>query len=107
VQLATWGYHTCVRLGSGAVRCWGRNTAGQLGDGRTDHQDCSAGDVGWQDCSPVPVAVSGLPDTTEVATGYAHSCARSGSGTVVCWGENDHGQMGDGTSSAATPRVAP
>ena len=50
-------------------------------------------------------AVPGLADIVEVAIGYArHACARAKDGTVKCWGQNDKGQLGDGTTtSRATP----
>ncbi len=78
--------HTCVRLTSGAVRCWGSNSNGQLGDGTRRTR-------------LVPVAVRGLPGiVTQVQVGNQHSCARRADGTVWCWGRNDSGQLGDGTT---------
>ena len=53
---------SCALLGDGAARCWGENAKGQLGDGTTQS-------------SAVPVAVSGLTNGAEIATGTAHACA--------------------------------
>jgi hypothetical protein len=45
-----------------------------------------------------------LSNAVAVVSGYAHSCALLGTGTVRCWGENASGQLGDGTT---TDRRAP
>ena len=72
--------HTCAVMGSGAVRCWGFNGYGQLGDGTT---------LG----SPVPVDVTGLATgIMAVAAGGYHACALTAAGGVKCWGRNDKGQ---------------
>ncbi len=93
--LKCWGYnnlgqvgdgrHTCIALTTGAVRCWGVNEYGQLGDGtETDRL--------------TPTRVTGLPSPVAgVAPGNDHTCARTTSGTAVCWGANSSGQLGDGT----------
>ena len=77
--------HTCVVLDNGNVRCWGLNSAGQLGYGNT-------GVVGktriGDDETPKtegPVDFGG-PDAVEVATGSFHSCAILEGGDVRCWG---------------------
>jgi Regulator of chromosome condensation (RCC1) repeat len=38
IELRAGNEHTCVRLDSGAVKCWGSNGRGQLGDGTTIHR---------------------------------------------------------------------
>jgi hypothetical protein len=52
------------------------------------------------------VVVVGLSDAVSVATGYFHSCAARRSGEVVCWGNNDWGELGDGTFSSSLVPVA-
>src|SRR5213594_888893 len=79
------GFHTCVRIPDGTIQCWGRNNAGQLGDPAT---------TAFQ--SPTPVRVAGLSATAVTAGGF-HTCALPGDGTVRCWGQNDLGQLGNGT----------
>jgi alpha-tubulin suppressor-like RCC1 family protein len=45
-----------------------------------------------------------LPGATGVASGGAHACAVTADRTVVCWGDNRYGQLGDGsTTDASTP----
>jgi len=71
-------------LGTGELRCWGWNAAGQLGDGTTVDR-------------ALPVTVAGLPATSTVAGGGFHTCAIGQDKRVFCWGSNDSGQLGDGT----------
>jgi alpha-tubulin suppressor-like RCC1 family protein len=72
---------------SGQVYCWGLNSEGQLGNGTTTSSD-------------VPVAVTGLPTAAvQVAAGALHACAVLTNGKVFCWGENNDGQLGNGTTT--------
>jgi alpha-tubulin suppressor-like RCC1 family protein len=89
------GNHVCAVKEDGTVRCWGSNSSGQLGNG--------AGGTGQFSASPV--TVSGLTDAVAVAAGAEHSCALRATGSVACWGSNDRGRLGDGTST--TPRLTP
>lgn len=82
---------TCAVV-SGAAKCWGTNTNGQLGDGTTVTRGA-------------PVDVVSLSDgVVKVAPGVNFSCALLSSGGVKCWGYNNTGQLGDGTT---TSRLAP
>jgi hypothetical protein len=75
------------------VMCRGANDEGQLGRG-----SAGAFDEQW-------VRISGATGWWTVAMGDAHACALAADSTAVCWGRNDHGQLGRGTTSAfeATP----
>ena len=78
-------FHNCALQADGAVRCWGNNSNGQLGDGTTTNRS-------------VPTAVPGLTGVVALASGYLHSCAVQADGAVRCWGRNSNGQLGDGTT---------
>src|SRR5437867_4270855 len=81
------GFHTCARFPDGTLECWGRNDSGQLGDPATTSFN-----------SVTPVRVTGITSAIAVAAGGFHTCALLADGTVRCWGENDFGQLGNGTS---------
>ena len=89
VEVAAGGSHTCARLDTGAVRCWGANTYGQLGYANTqtigdDESPAAAGDV----------PLGGL--AVQISAGGSHTCAVLESGAVRCWGGNLGGQLGYG-----------
>lgn len=87
--------HACAVKTDGTVWCWGVNGQGELGDGTLTGQTC-----GGLFCKPTPVQVVNLTSVADVASGYVHSCARKIDGTVWCWGDNNDGQLGDGTSGS-------
>ncbi|MFH1843764.1 MAG: DUF4215 domain-containing protein, partial [bacterium] len=93
VRLDAGTSHTCAVNTSGAVKCWGYNERGQVGDGTATMAVL------------VPTQVSGLTSGyVEVAAGEGHSCAVSSAGAVKCWGWNNHGQLGNGsTTDSLTP----
>jgi alpha-tubulin suppressor-like RCC1 family protein len=98
VDLAAGAQHTCALRRSGRVVCWGSGERGQLGDGRPVT-------IGRRRAEPAEVV--DLADAVELAAGDFHSCARRRSGAVVCWGDNEHGQLGQPPDYAPHARPAP
>jgi alpha-tubulin suppressor-like RCC1 family protein len=93
--LSAGGTHACALRSAGTVWCWGRNEAGQLGDGTYDDRI-------------EPVETAGLTDVVQVSAGYEHTCALVVSGAVYCWGHNESGELGSsGFDSSPTPVVVP
>ena len=99
------GGHTCGVAAAGAAYCWGLNETGQLGTGSaTGPESCLGMNEPFQPCSTVPVAVAGGLSFTAVTVGDLHSCGVTAEGTAYCWGWNEYGQLGDGTT---TQRLTP
>jgi alpha-tubulin suppressor-like RCC1 family protein len=82
VAAGTW--HTCAVVAGGAVVCWGRNDAGQLGRSITSPYELAAADVG-------------LRGVVKLVAGRAQTCALLDDATIACWGGNVRGSVGDGT----------
>jgi alpha-tubulin suppressor-like RCC1 family protein len=90
------GYqHSCALLADTTVKCWGYNYYGQLGNGTN---------AGYNTGLSTAVTVSGITGATAISAGRDHSCALLADTTVNCWGLNDRGQLGDGTTTnSSTP----
>ncbi|MEC8340175.1 MAG: putative Ig domain-containing protein, partial [Candidatus Thermoplasmatota archaeon] len=142
VQVATGDYFTCVMLDNDEVKCWGDNQYGQLGDGTTtdktsppssaitfptgltpvalvagDEQACAIMDDESLTCwgrnefgelgdgtttdrtSPTAVSLNAGENVIDVGSGDEYTCALLDDGSIKCWGDNDFGQLGDGTTT--------
>ena len=91
VDLAAGYGHACALLSNGTMRCWGGNREGELGNGTTANPGTAQ-----------PVTVTGISGATAFTTGAYHTCARSGNGTLRCWGRNSRDNSG--TAPTRTPR---
>ena len=85
--LAMGSYHSCALLDDGVSAAGDRTTT-------------ASSATGPQQNSGTPVGVFSLPPSTAIAAGGRHSCARLADATVQCWGGNDVGELGDGTTMA-------
>ncbi len=89
-QISVVSGQTCALLTTGQVYCWGGNAKGQLGDGTTKN-------------ASAPVAVKGLePGVQRIEVGFAFACALTATSSVVCWGLNYYGQLGNGDITDTT-----
>lgn len=88
VQLSGGERHTCALTVSGGVKCWGDNGLGQLGDGQAVASRLTPGDV--------PGLTAGV---RKISAGMHHTCVLTNGGGAKCWGQNQYGQLGDGTKT--------
>ena len=83
---ASGGAHSCALTTLGGLKCWGWNGFGQLGDGTTTDRSTAVDVIGL---------VGGV---AAVSAGGSHTCALTGEAGLKCWGRNNLGQLGDGTT---------
>lgn len=97
--IALWAgsNHACAVKRGGAVACWGAGFQGQIGDGQPRATATTP--------TPSPAAVSGVTNAIGVGTGGNHSCSPTKTGLILCWGENAHGELGNGAAGA--PQLSP
>lgn len=88
LQVTTGSSHSCaIQNSTETPCCWGSNADGQLGDGSYQDQN-----------RPAPVGGGAAqPAVKQISAGYKHTCAITKNATVICWGANDYGQLGDGS----------
>ena len=89
--------YTCAVASSGVGYCWGNGATGALGNGSLDDRG-------------IPVPVSDVSSFTTVSASRnasypLHTCGLTRSSEVYCWGQNDSGQLGDGTQTQSTVPV--
>ena len=97
IKVSVGAKHACA-LANASVYCWGDNSSGQLGR--------SGGD------SSVPVAVSVSSsalqgkEVIDISASDNYTCALASDGSVACWGNNQYGQLGNGSFTSSTVPVA-
>lgn len=82
-------YLTCGLTIQRTVRCWGRNSSGQVGDGTTVDRR-------------VPTNVTLPAPATQIAVGAYHACALLSDRRIACWGHNEAGALGTGMAGGST-----
>jgi len=94
--VSTGHLYACGLTQAGAAYCWGDNSSGQLGDGSTTSRT-----------NPVPVSGGfSFISVTTSRLGYPHSCGLTAGGVAYCWGFNNEGELGNGSTVASSTPVA-
>ncbi len=101
VEVAAGADFSLALLRNGTVMAWGENVFGNLGDGGTSGPETCGSGSETVACSRIPVPVSGLSEVRAIAAGAFHALALLKNGTVMAWGENEFGELGDGTDAVA------
>jgi alpha-tubulin suppressor-like RCC1 family protein/pimeloyl-ACP methyl ester carboxylesterase len=89
------GYrYACSKLSSGGLQCWGNNASGQLARGTAQS-------------APLPVTIdrTSMSKVMDVASGRYFTCVLWDTGSVKCFGKNDRGQLGNGSTADSTTPV--
>ena len=95
-EIAVGESQVCALMSSGAVKCFSF-------DGKSGEANAPSGGFSFP---ATPTDVMGLgPDVKAIASGDGFSCALLGSGTVQCWGNNVHGELGNGTQTGSAMPV--
>jgi len=97
VKVSAGGYYSLAVCSDGTVAAWGYNNYGQLGNGTTTNSNV-----------PVVVSQSGVlagKTVVDLAAGYMHNLALCSDGSVVAWGPNTYGGLGDGTTNNSSVPV--
>ncbi len=101
-QISSGASHTCALLETGKVRCWGRNTDGQLGYGNTNN-------IGDNEVPSVAgdIDLGANTNVKQIIAGIRHTCALLTSNQTICWGNNEFGQLGYGNTNTINKPSTP
>lgn len=89
VAIGGGGGHTCALLASGSVKCWGQNSAGQLGQGNITNLGDNPGEM-----PPPSINLGGA--VAQLAVSQGSNCTILQTGAVKCWGDGVNGALGYG-----------
>jgi len=97
LAIATGEGHMCALRSDHSVSCWG-----------FDWKPYASDVIGMSTpviASHTPFTIPGLSDVEAIRAGGKHTCARKTDGTLWCWGHNENGQLGDGTTTSSVTAV--
>ena len=89
MKLESGGFHSCAMIHDASFYCWGWNFETQIGDGTSTDRP-----------SPTKIDVGIGRRVVDFALGFASTCAILDDRSLKCWGNNDYGQLGDGTDTS-------
>jgi len=102
VRIAVGAEHSCAIFNNGAVKCWGDNGYGQLGQNSTTKVGCG----NTNGCPNSAASISSIDlgtrlTATQIGSRDNHTCALLNDGSMKCWGQNDRGQLGQDSTTLA------
>jgi alpha-tubulin suppressor-like RCC1 family protein len=86
---------TCAVTEDGGAKCWGDGASGQLGNGTSANSALASSVLDG-------TGVSALGGVVTISAGFQNACALTTEGTVLCWGANGAGQLGNGVAGSAS-----
>ena len=113
VEVSVGSQHSCARTGDGDVYCWG-GRHGLPKKVKSLSQVTSIASGGVRTCAITAsgtrcfrfdrislsmMTVGGMEDAVAVSVGHRHVCGLTAAGRILCWGDNEFGQLGDGTQT--------
>src|SRR3981081_2940087 len=100
----TMAFASPAQAAPNGAAAWGANNSGELGTGSTEGPEKCGPEA--KACSTTPVAVHELSGVSAVAAGQRHNLALMENGTVMAWGNNETGQLGNGTTTSSPLPIA-
>ena len=91
-QMTGGNQFVCALTSGEGVKCWGAGRTGRLGYGQYHNRNFPVDVISGKDSTAV------LSGVLAIRSGGSHACALTSVGKTVCWGDNDHGQLGKGSS---------
>lgn len=96
-KISAGGDHTCGIKSDGKLYCWGNNNSGQLGDGTAGTSE------DWYAANKSVPTKIGDDTWIDISAGQDHTCGIKADSKLYCWGRNQSGELGDGTSCIGYP----
>jgi alpha-tubulin suppressor-like RCC1 family protein len=95
--ISAGGAHTCAAITNGTAYCWGANDSGEVGDGTTARRTLPT--VAGLPVHAAHISAGGYYANSEPPQSRSHTCAVVTNGTAFCWGRNNRGQLGNGSTT--------
>lgn len=91
----------CGLLNDATVKCWGRNNRGQLGKDNTQSLGDDPNEMG-DNLTAININGNsgGARTAIDLVSGYDYSCVSRDNASMICWGRNDRGQLGNNTTNS-------
>ena len=96
MDLALGSNHSCFLGTNGIAACAGKNEKKQLGSSTDTSNGCGSG----VPCSATALAVEGFTNIVQIDAGSRHTVGLLDNGSAICWGINESGECGTGSTSS-------